>query len=100
MTRDEFLSQITQIGTCEDETERRSMLNALRDETTALFDTVDNLTTQNNTLSENNESLRKANMELFVQAGSSRSPIDTTDPTPEPQKRSFDNLFNEKGDLK
>ena len=100
MNREELLNSITTIGTCEDEVERRTMLNTLRDEVSTLFDNVSTLNEQNTELINANENLRKANMDLFVQVGTSKAPTDTSDPDPEPEKRKFENLFNEKGELK
>lgn len=54
-----------------------------------------------------NEQLRSANMQLFLQVGkvpkdteAPPGPKQTTEPEPEPQTPSFDDLFNEKGELK
>ena len=58
MNKDEILNSLTQIGTCEDEVERRTMLNTLRDEVSTLFDNVSDLTEQNTELTTANENLR------------------------------------------
>lgn len=100
MDRETFLSRLTEIGTCEDEVQRRSMLNELRDEAESLYDSNASLTTTNADLTARNEKLREANMDLFVQIGTDKKPQDTLPPTQEPEKRKFEDLFNDKGEIK
>lgn len=101
MDRQEILDTIRNIGTCEDEAERRTMLSDLHDEITTVFENVDSLTENNNALTEANETLRAANTKLFLKVGEDRTPEDSKggEDTP-PEKRKFENLFNEKGELK
>ena len=104
MGRDEILSMIDAIGTCEDEAERRRMLNEMRDGVGEVFDQNENLTSQNSELATANETLRSANTDLFLQLGTRRNSRDSiaTDTGEEPpkEKRNFENLFNEKGEIK
>lgn len=104
MGRDEILSIIDNIGTCEDETERRRMLNEMRDSVGELYDQNEELTNQNTEYAEANEKLRNANTDLFLQLGTRRNARDSiaTDTGEEPPKetRKFENLFNEKGEIK
>jgi len=100
MDKDTFLSKITEIGTCEDEVTRRSMLDELRGEATALYDSNAELTTSNNALTAANDYLRGENMKLFVQLGTEKDPEDQP-PQPQPEeKRKFEDLFEKKGVLK
>lgn len=106
MDKQEFLDTLTQIGTCEDETQRRDMLATLNTEASTLFDNHANLTEQNKTLTAANEDLRSANMKLFLQVGANKTEQqrqhDTTGhEKEEPAKKlTFDALFDEKGGLK
>lgn len=105
MDRNELLTAIDTIGTCEDEGERRGLLDTLRDNINTVFDENENLTQSNETLTTANESLRQCNTDLFLQLGEQKSKKETTkmetgidNNNPEPRK--FENLFNEKGELK
>lgn len=61
MDKETFLNSISDIGKCEDDAERRTLLSNLSDEAVKIFDNQDNLTTQINTL---NDSLTKANEQI------------------------------------
>lgn len=98
MTRDELLQAVTDIGTIEDAAERRSKLTAIHTEVSALFDTNENLTSSNTKLEADKKKLQEYNMELYLKVGQ---------PNPNPEKEeekqeeelSYDDLFNDKGDL-
>lgn len=99
MTREEFNNLVNEIGTCEDEAERREKLTSLREEMTEKLDTLESLEEEKKKLSDDNEELRKANMKLFLRVGDE----DGIDPEPEPtpkDKLKFEDLFNDKGGLK
>lgn len=102
MDKTEFLNKITEIGTCEDDATRRALLAEINDGVSEVFDNVATLTETNNSLTENNESLRQANMDLFLRIGKKKSPDDPEpngggDPKP---ARKYEDLFNDKGELK
>lgn len=100
MDKEAFLSQISEIGTCEDTSTRLTLLNNLSNAASSVFDSVETLTNSNNDLSDKLEKAQNANMQLFL----SMREKSKTDPTPaqEPagEKRKFENLFNEKGEIK
>lgn len=104
MDKEKLLEKINTIGTSEDEAERRSLLDSLRDEIGEVFDRNHELEEQNNKYSEANESLRSANMDLFLQLGQQKSKGETihseTGEEPPKEKRNFENLFDEKGAIK
>ena len=103
MTREEFMNQITAIGTCEDDVQRRSLLADLQTEASSLYDTNENLTNTNQTLTQDNEDLRSANMKLFLQIGNPEGndgQNQNKGGQNPPEKRSFENLFDEKGGIK
>lgn len=100
ITKNDFLSRIQEIGTCEDDSTRRAMLTDLSDSVSEVFDTAETLSRANETLTESNESLREANMQLFQRIGAKKDPEDTPPTPPDKPKREYKNLFNDKGEIK
>lgn len=102
MNRDELMQHIQNIGTNENEAERREMLATLQEEVGNLFTNAETLTNQNTQLTQDNENLRSANMKLFLRVGAEKGEPHKDDPgKKEPDKKmSFNDLFNEKGELK
>ena len=101
----QFTNAINVIELSEDDVERRTMLSELEDEVTRVYDENSNLTKSNQSVLEDNEKLRSANMQLFLRVGENKTPeqvnLDTTgvkDEVHEPRR--FENLFDEKGGLK
>ena len=109
MNREELLNSITQIGTCEDEIERRRLLTEVSDEVSKVYENVDNL---NNTIeslnqtitknNEDNERIRQENMRLFLKVEEQKTTKQVEQEnlgTPKPiEKLSFDDLFKEGAD--
>ena len=95
-----FQSKISEIGTCEDEATRRELLTQLQEEVNGDYDRLSELENTNSQLTSDNESLRSANMKLFLRVGDHKAP--EKDPLIEDknEKREFKNLFNEKGGIK
>ena len=105
MQKQDFLNKITEIGKCEDDVQRRELLSQLSEEASKDYDNLATLLATNATLTNDNETLRQANMKLFLRVGEERNPDDkrkneTGVDDKGKEKRSFDNLFNEKGGLK
>lgn len=102
MLKDEFLQKITEIGTCEDEVERRELLTSLSEGVSEDYDNLAKLSEDNKTLADANESLRDANMKLFLRVGESKTKEETQgiSTSIEDNKRSFSSLFDEKGGIK
>lgn len=105
MEKQEFLNRITTIGSCDDDVQRRELLSQLSEEASKDYDNLVTLTETNLTLMNDNETLRQANMKLFLRVGEERNPDDkrkdeTGVDDKGKEKRSFDNLFNEKGAIK
>ena len=73
MDKDTFLEKIKEIGTLEDEVERRTALTDLTDSISSIFDTNSNLVEENNKYKEDNEKLRSANMQLFLKVGTGKT---------------------------
>lgn len=105
MKKDEFLAKIKEIGTLEDIETVRASLTELSDNVSIVFDSNDELSTEINQYKEDNETLRKANMKLFLRLGDDKSPEEIKkdqvgELEKEKEPRKFEDLFNEKGDLK
>lgn len=105
MDRQGFLDAITNIGTCEDDVQRRTLLTQLSDEVVKDYDTLTQLTETNKDLTAKNETLRDANMQLFLRVGGTKE-NDDDDEIEDQNKRKkdtklkFEDLFNEKGGIK
>ena len=105
MTKEEILAKIQEIGTTESETDRREMLAQLSEGIGADYDNFTETTKQVEQLTTDNETLRSANMKLFLRVGGKtpeESIKDTTgaDPKPPKEKLKFEDLLNDKGELK
>lgn len=100
MTKQEMIAAIQGIGTCEDDIERRNLLANLQEGLTEDYDSLENVTNERDTLLNDNEDLRKANMQLFLKVGQADSPDDIPHEKEEPKKRNFEDLFDEKGGVK
>lgn len=111
MNRETLLNTITEIGTIEDDAERRTKLASLHDEIGKLCDSIDS---DKNTIDSLNETivskdeeigkLQKHNMDLFLKVGVPKTPEelqkDNLGVEPEKPKRKFEDLFDEKGMIK
>lgn len=99
MNRQEFTERLQAIGTEADEAQRRALIASLIDDGCADYDSFATTTQERDDLRSANETLREANMQLFLRVGSK------TDPDPKPgdppkEKPKFEDLFNEKGGIK
>ena len=99
MTREELTARIQAIGTCESETDRLELLSQLEEEAGADYDRLTNLETNNNQLTSDNEKLREANMKLFLRIGDKKPPKDDHEEE-KPKEMKFEDLFNDKGEIK
>lgn len=99
MTREELMQALTDVGTIEDPAERRSKILTISDEVKSVFDNNETLTASNAKLEGDKKKLQEYNMELYLQVGGK------TKATEEPEDKKtenlkYENLFNEKGELK
>lgn len=100
MTLDEMLQKMTDIGTAEDDASRRAIITEVSDEIKTVFGTVDTLTESKNKLDADNKKLQEYNMQLFLKVGGQKKQ-EVTPEGDEPDKNlTYENLFNEKGELK
>lgn len=105
MKKEEFLAKIKEIGTLEDIESVRASLTELSDNVSMVFDSNDDLSNKNKQFEEDNETLRKANMKLFLRLGDDKSPEEIKkdqvgEVEKEKEPRKYEDLFNEKGELK
>ena len=105
MDKEKFLEVIKEIGTCEDEVERRTKLTELSEGVVNIFDSNSDLESKNIKYLEEMEKLREANMQLFLRVGSNKTEEEVKEDktgikeeVKEPRK--FSELFDEKGNLK
>lgn len=99
MTKQEYTERLQAIGTCEDETQRRDMIAALIEDGGSDYDSFESTTAERDTLRTANETLREANMRLFLRVGTDKDP-DPKPGDPPKEKPKFEDLFNEKGGIK
>ena len=99
MDKEEILSRIEEIGTCDDDVTRRTLLTEIRESVSEVFDSNVDLTEKNSKLTTENERILGENMKLFLRVGEIREPDKPHVEQPK-EKRSFENLFDEKGGIK
>lgn len=110
MDKNKFLETITQIGTIEDDVERRTLLTNLSDEVSKVFDEKDTLNTMINSLQDEvkttSDKLTKAqaeNYNLFKRIGTQKTGAEINNSSTgvkndEPgEKRKFEDLFKKEG---
>lgn len=104
MDKDAFLAKIKELGSLESAEEMRAGLAELQNGVSEIYDTNANLTEQHDSDIKEMEAIRQANMRLFTQLGSEKTPAkqaeEQTGLKQEPvERRKFENLFDEKGDF-
>ncbi len=98
MTREELMQALTELGTMDDGAERRNHLTTISDEVKAIFVSNETLTASNTKLGEDNKKLQEYNMQLFLRVGGQQKQPEEQKPKEDNLK--YEDLFNEKGDLK
>ena len=99
MDKETFLEKIKEIGSCEDEVTRRSLLADLNDGVSGVFDENETLTQTNSELSADNDRLREVNNSLWQSYGTNKPNPQNETGLESGEKRKFENLFNNKGEL-
>lgn len=101
MNKTDFISRIQAIGTCEDDAQRRTLLSDLQTECETDYDMLENLVTENTQLKTDKEDLQRANMKLFLKTTETKTPEEKPgEEGSDTESLTYENLFNEKGDLK
>lgn len=102
MDRNEFVTLISNLrDNIDNEEARNGIIDSISEAGNSIFDANDSLNASNGEYIHANERLREANMKLLIKFGSEpkKQEEDTTSKKTE-EKLTFDNLFNEKGELK
>ena len=104
MDKDTFLAKVKEIGTMETAEEMRAGLAELQNGVTEVYDSNAKLSEQHEHDTIEMEAIRQANMKLFTQLGTDKTPAKQTEEQTglkqEPvERRKFENLFDDKGDF-
>ena len=104
MDKDSFLEKVKEIGTLESAEEMRAGLAELQNGVSEIFDTNATLKEQHEHDTIEMEAIRQANMKLFTQLGTDKTPAkqaeEQTGLKQEPvERRKFENLFDDKGNF-
>ena len=91
LSKDEFMAKIQEIGTCEDDVQRKELLTELSGSISEVYDDNDTLSKANKQYEEDNEILRKANNKLWLETTSNSEGGNPEEK--EEEKLSFDDLF-------
>ena len=98
MTKDEVRQALQNIGTCEDDATRRTLLADLQTSLEADYTAHEDTVNQNTTFQQQINQLQENNMKLFLKIGDPTKPEQKDDKPAE--KLKFSDLFNDKGGLK
>lgn len=104
MDKEGFENKIKEIGTMETIEEVRAGLAELQNSVTEVYDTNANLTEQHESDIKEMEAIRQANMKLFTQLGTEKTPAkqveEQTGLKQEPvERRKFEDLYDDKGNF-
>ena len=102
LSKDDFLTKMGAIGTCEDDAERRNLLIEVQAEIGNVYDENARLTESNAKFEADNKKLQEYNMQLFLNVGrpSKNSTGDGKPDGDDTDNLRYENLFNEKGEIK
>lgn len=104
MDKDAFLEKIKEVGSFETPEEMRAGLAEISQGVSEVFDSNTTLTEQHDNDLKEMEAIRQANMKLFTQLGTEKTPKEQTEEQTglkqEPvERRKFENLFDDKGNF-
>lgn len=104
MDKESFEAKVKEIGELESVEEMRAGLAELHNGVSEIYDTNASLTEQHDSDVKEMEAIRQANMRLFTQLGSEKTPAkqmeEETGLKQEPvERRKFENLFDDKGNF-
>lgn len=101
MKKEEYTAKIMEIKEKIHDTDDgkiTDLLADLSDDYGAVLAQIDEINLQNEKLKHDNDSLRESNMRLFLRI--EKAPEENQPSQKEPQKRTYENLFDDKGELK
>ena len=104
MDKETFEEKIKEIGSLESIEEVRAGLVELHNGVSEIYETNETLSSQHDSDIKEMEAIRQANMKLFTQLGTDKTPAkqveEQTGLKQEPvERRKFENLFDDKGDF-
>ena len=104
MDKDTFLEKIKEVGSFETPEEMRAGLAELQNGVSDIFDANIKLTEQHEHDITEMEAIRQANMKLFTQLGTEKTPAKQAEEQTglkqeTVERRKFENLYNDKGDF-
>ena len=99
LTKDELMERLTNLGTLENDAERRAIITELSTDLSSVYDANETLKASNFSLEADNKKLQEYNMQLFLRVGNQTKPKEKI-AEPETKVLKYENLFNEKGELK
>ena len=104
MDRESIINMIKGLDSIEDEAERRDQLSTLTEEVSTVFDSYEAIKSEDEKLKEENNKLVEYNRKLFMKVGfekdSTEVEKDKTGEDPVPEPRKYEDLFDDKGNLK
>lgn len=104
MDKDAFLEKIKEVGSYETAEEMRAGLAEIQNGVSEIYDSNISLKEQHEHDTIEMEAIRQANMKLFTQLGTDKTPVkqaeeETGLKQESVERRKFENLFNDKGDF-
>lgn len=104
MDKEGFENKVKEIGSMESVEEMRAGLAELQNGVSEVFDTNASLTEQHDSDIKEMEAIRQANMRLFTQLGTEKTPAkqveEQTGLKQEPvERRKFEDLYDDKGNF-
>ena len=104
MDKDAFLEKIKEVGSMETAEEMRAGLAEIQNGVSEIYDSNTSLKEQHEHDTIEMEAIRQANMKLFTQLGTDKTPAKQAEEQTglkqeTVERRKFENLFNDKGDF-
>ena len=99
MTREELTQALTDIGTVTDDAQRRQLVTQVTAAVNELHQANDTLTQSNTKFETDMAQLQKYNMELYLQVQGQKK-TDTIEKPEEKPVLKYEDLFDEKGEIK
>lgn len=100
MNREELNQVLTDIGTATDDAQRRALITQVTGAVNDLFQTNDTLTQANTDFEKQVQQLQGYNMELYLQVQGQKKSDPTGKKEEEKPPLNYEDLFDEKGELK
>lgn len=100
MDFEQILGRLTEIGTIEDDAERRAILTEVSDGVRVLSESYQNLTTENETLNADKRRLQEHNMQLYLKVSEQTKQKSPEEEETKTEDLKYEDLFNEKGEIK